>query len=276
MNLDLTQLSDQANPVLQTKAMPTLKPTYGFASTQEIMDSLAGSGWRPVSQNALKARSKSREGYQRHMVRLQNDSFLEIPGLTQDNKSRPEIVLLNSHDGTTALRMMLGLFRIACLNGVIAGTGLREFRAVHSGNLQQKLSEGIGYMTGGIPQLIDQVTHLQGTRFTPAALEQLVAEVVAKRLQHANVVPGSIDFASVVKPRRDQDKAEDAFTVFNRIQESLIRGGIRYRAYHAVKDEDGNVTSEEIRNATTRKLSSIPQAVRLNTMVYDLAVKLAA
>jgi hypothetical protein len=264
------------NPVFQTQAKPTLKPTYQFASTQELIGSLQGSGWYPVETKVAAARSKSNAGFQRHIVQLHNDSFPEIPGMTGENKSRVQIAVMNSHDGSTALRMMLGFLRFACLNGVIAGTGLREFRAIHTGSLRDKLAVGVEYMTGGIDDLVKTMQHLQGTTFSKENLDVLVKTLVDERLRNANVVEGSVDYGSALQVRRNQDTNEDAFTVFNRLQESLMRGGIHYRAVRRTLDLDGKVVSEEVRNATTRKLSSIPQAVRLNTLAYDLAVKLAA
>lgn len=265
------------NPIDQTQAKPTLKPSYAFASTDSLIKSLAGTGWYPVEKKVAKVRSSSNEGYQRHIVQLHNDSFADIPGLTGENQSRPQIAIMNSHDGSTALRMMLGFLRIACLNGVIAGTGLREFRTIHSGNsLEDKIADGVEYMTAGLPDLVRTVQHLQDTSFTKENLEVLVKTLVDERLARANVVAGSVDYGSALQVRRAQDDKEDAFTVFNRIQESIIRGGIHYKAVRRNLDDAGNVVSEEIRNATTRKLNSIPQAVRLNTLAYDLAVKLAA
>lgn len=265
------------NPVTQTQKKPTLKPTYAFASTQELLDSLQNTGWYPHETKVAKARKAANEGYQRHIIQLHNDSFKEIPGLTAHNGSRPQILVLNSHDGSTALRMMLGFLRIACLNGVIAGTGLREFRAIHSGNsLDAKIAEGVEYMTAGIPDLVTTVQKLQGSKFSQENLLTFVKTLVDERLANANVVAGSVDYDSALRVRRDEDLEADAFTIFNRVQEAVIRGGIQYKAVRRTFDEQGNVTSEEIRNATTRKLNSIPQAVKLNTLAYDLALQLAA
>lgn len=267
---------ETTNPIFQTQKHPSLKPTYSFASTKDLIDSLAGTGWYPADMKYAKARKPGKEGYQKHIVRLHNDSFLKIPGLTDDNASRPEIIWVNAHDGSAASRLLCGLFRMACLNGIIAGTSLREFRAIHSGNMAQKLVEGIEYISGGIPALIEAVQKLQNTQFSPEAREVFVKTLVDERLANSNVVPGSVDYEGAAMVRRSEDKANDAFTVFNRVQESIIRGGIRYKTVRQTLDVDGKVVAEEIRNATTRKLNSIPQAVRLNTLAYDLATKLVA
>lgn len=163
---------------------------------------------------------------------------------------------------------------MVCTNGLIAGTSLREFRAVHSGNLAEKLGEGTDFIADGVPEMIKQVQMLQQTKFTPEALEQLTKTLVDERLKF--VQPVSVDYESALAIRRFEDKETDAFTVFNRLQEALIRGGISFVSERNILDKDGNVVGTELRNGTTRRMYSIAQAVKLNRMAYDLAVKLAA
>lgn len=262
------------NPVYQVTKMPTLADTYAFASTESIIEQLGKQGWYPSSQSAAKVRKQERLGFQRHIVRFQNDAFPAIPGLSALNNSRPEIVALAAHDGTTALRMLLGFIRMVCLNGNIAGVGLRSFKAFHTGNLVDKIPEGVAHMTAGLPDLFSAVQKLQQLRFTPEAKAELVDTLARERLKAVKLVSYDADSVEVV--RRSEDRSEDAFTVFNRVQESLIRGGIKYVAKAQVLDADGNVISESLKNGTTRKVTSIPMSVRLNTLAFDTALRLAA
>jgi hypothetical protein len=77
--------------------------------------------------------------------------------------------------------------------------------------------------------------------------------------------------------RRHADNYNDAFTVINRIQEYLVRGGIEYKQL-VQKDETKfffgmplKKTIEVVENKKTRKLSSIPSQIRLNTQLYKNA-----
>ena len=133
--------------------------------------------------SAPAVRSPSKLGFQRHIVRFENPNFTEISGLSTDNRSRPQLVMMNSHDGTTAVRLFLGLVRIACLNGIIAGTAFREFRAVHSGkSLEEKLSEGLEFMVGGMPELQTAIQSLQSRTFSKEAYEHFCQEMAKMRL----------------------------------------------------------------------------------------------
>lgn len=262
------------NPVNQVVKMPTLTESYAFASTESVIEQLGRQGWYPSAQSSALVRKPHRQGFQRHIVRFQNDAFPAIPGLTGYNQSRPEIVAMNAHDGTTALRMLLGFIRMICLNGNIAGIGLRSFRAFHTGSLTSKMDEGVAHMTAGLPDLFSAVQKLQQLRFTAEAKAELVDTLARERLKAINLV--SYDAGSVEQVRRSEDREQDAFTVFNRVQESLIRGGISYTAKTQVLDVNGNVLSESLRNGTTRKVTSIPMSVRLNTLAFDTALRLAS
>ena len=263
------------NPIIQVSKKPTLKPTYGFVSTQELINSFQSKGWYPVDEKVMRVRKEENEGFQKHLIRLENNSFPSIPGLSESNQSRPQIVIVNSHDGTSALRMMLGLIRMACLNGIIAGTGLREFRVTHSGNLTNKIGEGLEYLVANLDAMVAQIQTLQNTKFTEANFKEFLKNVVDARFQHTpNVL--DIDYNSASRVLRAEDQASDAFTAMNRVQESIIRGGIKYTKKVEILDVNGNVIREDIKATVSKKLNSIPQNIKLNKVIYSKAVQLAA
>jgi uncharacterized protein DUF932 len=255
--------------------MAGLAPSYGFVSTQEIVDKLASLGWKVAEEKIAKVRKPERAGFQRHIVRLHHDDYKVIPGLTENNKSRLELCAMNAHDGTTRLRLFFGILRFLCLNGLMAGTSLREFSTVHSGDLVKKIGDGVDFMTAGIPELIGQIQKLQGAKFTEAAYKEYVKRLVDARLKHVgNIV--SVDYSSASLATRPGDAADDAFTAYNRVQEKLMKGGIHFTYNRIVKDEDGNQVGTKLVNGSTRKLTSIPQAIALNRTAYDLAIEMAA
>lgn len=260
------------NPIEQTKALDTLKPSYGFVNTKQVLDVFQSKGWNVVETKTLSVRNEKRQGFQRHLIALENEAFPSIPGLSQDNASKPRLMLLNSHDGTTAFRIFIGLLRIACLNGVIAGTALRDFKAVHSKNVLNRLGEGIDFLSNNMGELFNQVQTLQAVQFTPSMIEEYVKHMYNARLSGVGKVL-SVNYN--LRCLRIEDKASDGFTVFNRVQETLIRGGIDYVYARDVKDANGNVIATQTVNATTRRLASIQSQIRLNRIAYDKAATLA-
>jgi hypothetical protein len=266
--LDMSQATID-NPVTQTRAL-CARPSYGFANTANILASFREAGWSPVEQLAIRPRRPERQGFQRHLVRLQHPEYVRIPGLTQANGTRPEMVIMNSHDSSTSLRMNWGLLRIVCLNGIIAGNQMQQIKIIHSKRpLERELPLAIEAMLKSFPLFVEQIQRLQNRRFTASALAQLTKTVYDARLSTIKRLR-EVDYAPPVL-LRDGDKSEDAFTLFNRLQEAMMRGGIRYRYERLLPDG-----SFAMRERTSGKVNSLDLRFHLNRIAYDAALELAS
>lgn len=269
----MSNLTLITNPINQTKALIE-RDSYGFVNTNEVLSVFQQAGWTPVSTQVGKVRTIERQGFQKHLIRLENPNFQAIEGLTDNNKSRPQLVLLNSHDGTSSLQILWGLIRIACLNGIIAGTGLNGIRLVHSKSITDKLPDGIQYMLDNFETFQNQIKTLQGLTLSDAAQAELIKTVFDARLSNVNNVT-NVDY-KLGRLQRVQDNASDAYTVFNRIQETLMRGGIHYQYAKEVKDLNDNVIGHKYVDTHTRRIASVTSQVKLNQLAYDTVLNLAA
>lgn len=254
------------SPINAQKALIE-RESYGFANTRDILDVFSQHGWREVSQQVVKVRKPEREGYQKHLIRLENDAMPAIQGLSRDNATKPQLVIVNSHDGTSSLQMLWGLFRLVCANGLVAGTAINGVRLVHSRSIVDKLPEAIRYMLDNFPVFQQQVEMLQGRVLSEAAQAELVRVLYNARLANIRNIQ-NIDYS--LRVRRPEDNAPDAYTVFNRVQEVLVRGGIRY-TYERPTEQGGQLVA-----TTTRGLSSVNSQVKLNQLAFDTVLNLAA
>jgi hypothetical protein len=265
----------QTSPVEQVQPHSALKPTYGFVSTREVIGAFEARGWNVSSQAFGKVKRQDKQGYQKHLIRLDNFNLPTISGLSKDNESRVQLCLVNSHDGTAALRMFLGVLRIACLNGIIAGSALADFRAVHSGSITSKIDTGIDFLTDNVGALITQVQQLQALKFSEAGQADFVRTLIDARLASVKNVQ-QVAYTDALRARRFADKGQDAYTIFNRVQEAVIRGGVRYTYLQDIKDASGAVIRQQLQSSTTRAISSVPTQLRLNRLAYDKALEIAA
>ena len=115
---------------------------YTWIPTITVPESLQREGFQPFFACQTRVRDPGRRGYTKHMLRLRRDG--EING-----QHVPEIILLNSHDGTSSYQMLPGYFRFVCQNGCVCGQSLGEVRVPHRGNVVEKVDitkvlEGIG------------------------------------------------------------------------------------------------------------------------------------
>ncbi len=70
----------------------------------------------------------------------------------------------------------------------------------------------------------------------------------------------------ILTPRRHDDNKSDLWATFNRVQENVIKGGLRGVTVKA---------NGERQNRKTREVNGIDQNVRLNRALWTLAEKMA-
>jgi hypothetical protein len=170
----------------------------------------------------------------------------------------PEIVLVNSHDGTSSYQIMAGFFRIVCSNGLIAGSLTDDVRVRHSGNVVDNVIEGSYSVLSNLDALesrIDQYRSIQLDR--PEQIALATAAVQVRWGDDAPVVPGNL-----LRINRWEDDRSDLWTVFNRLQENVIRGGVRGRAQTG-------------RRMSTRAVTGVSESVRVNRALWTLADEMA-
>ena len=68
-----------------------------------------------------RVRDESRLEYTKHVIRLRHAT--QIIG-----REANEIILLNSHDGSSSYQMLAGMYRYVCQNGMVCGDTLNDIR----------------------------------------------------------------------------------------------------------------------------------------------------
>ena len=112
-SLSLESVREKAPAVFAASPHERTSPKYTFIPTERVLSGLIQAGLVPVDARQTKARRAS-VLHARHVVRLRRR--LET---VQLKDSVPEVVFLNSHDGTSAYRFMAGIFRLVCGNGLV-------------------------------------------------------------------------------------------------------------------------------------------------------------
>jgi hypothetical protein len=126
-----------------------------------------------------------------------------------------------------------------------------------------------------LPALMQNIERMQVTQWDRDAAYAFITQAASLRWQPdisetdilAETVQGS--FSNLLTLRdlntatRYDDAGGDAWRTFNRVQEGLIRGGIRVRSY-----TDRNPYGKTRR---ARAVASLPETVRINRSLWDLA-----
>jgi hypothetical protein len=265
----------QACPAAFTKhASPATSERYGFVSTSNAIDILADHGFAPVRAIQKPVRKLSDLAYADHML-----TFAPTGLADSGAPDRAEIVLYNSHNGRSSLKLFAGNFRMICSNGLVAGEGF-EAKARHSKLTAQGFSDMVMQQAESLPAMMQRIERMKETTLEHEQAINLAYNAASLRWEHENEVEGmpngSFAFNRTVndmlRPNRFEDlRGQDLWTLFNSAQEKLIRGGARVLSHTKATRLRGYPT---VRKA--RAISSLPESIRINRQLWDVAEKVAA
>jgi Domain of unknown function (DUF932) len=237
---------------------------YAYIPTIRVAQALRAEGFYPVAASQGKSRIEGKAAFTKHMIRFRRELDIDM----DSGEAVPETVLINSHDGTSSYWMLEGAFRGVCKNGLIVATGdVNGFKVGHYGKIIDRVIEGSYRVIDNATRAIEATKAWAQIELQPA--EQLIFAQSAAALRfdtHQEINP-----ASIIAPRREADMGNDLWTVFNRAQESLIRGGNMYNS-RSVNEETGRVT---VRHQRSRPVKSVDGNVGLNRALWTLGAEMA-
>lgn len=241
-----------APSVLAESAHESRGERYSFIPTIQVLDGLRNEGFMPYEVRQTKVRDQSKREHTKHLVRLRHANSL----VTKEEV--PEIILVNSHDGSSSYQLFAGVFRFVCSNGLIAGDVIDDVRVRHSGNVINDVIEG----SFRVLETADLVSERIGNykAITLSEPEQQVFANAALQLRWDDKAPVEAD--RVLRAHRWDDRKADLWTTFNRVQENLIKGGVSGR-------------SATGRRMSTRAVGGVNENVKLNRALWSLADGLA-
>src|SRR6201993_1269719 len=105
-----------APSVFASQPIDGVSERYSFLPTSSILSGMRENGWVPVRVQEQSIRTEARRGFQKHIIRFARAEHLQT---WEKNQVRPEVVLVNSHDKSSAYQLHCGLFRLVCTNGPI-------------------------------------------------------------------------------------------------------------------------------------------------------------
>jgi len=224
---------------------------YSYIPTATLLQELRGEGFEPFMVCQTRVRWDDRRDFTKHMIRLRHASHIDARGEAN------EIILLNSHDGTSSYQMLAGMFRFVCQNGLVCGDTVADVRVPHKGDVAAQVIEGAYEVLHGFEQAQQSREAMRAVTLVGGEAEVFARAALALKYDDPER-PAPITERQVLAARRVDDNRVDLWSVFNRIQENLIRGGLVGRGNRG-------------RRQRTRPVQSIDQDLRLNRALWLLA-----
>ena len=233
---------------------PNVTNRYSYVPTYELLEAFYKLGWLPTH-----SRQNGSSPYSRHMIRLNNEKlgYMDL----KSDKVKPQIVLDNSHNGMSPAQVHMGLFRLVCTNGlIIAMPGMyTSVRLRHVGIDMKELKELMIVVANQYSKVSSHISEMQEFILDEPQKEEFVIKAIAAREPNVFIKEdGTIDMqkattivnpSRILDPIRGEDKKEDLWTVFNVVQERLVKGEFERQTM------SGRKTSPKGINNATRHLN---------------------
>lgn len=247
------ELTRMAPAIFAPEAHGSRSERYAYIPTLDLVDSMRKEGFMPVKVSQANCRDDDRKGFNKHLIRFRREDQLSAA-------EAREVVLVNSHDGSSGFRLMAGVFRLVCANGLIVGQTDNEIRVRHSGDAIGKVIEGAYSIVKDFDRVAEAIDGMKAITLAPEHQKAFGKAALALRFDDA--VNCGFRPDQIIRPRRAEDRPSDLWTTFNVAQENIIRGGLHGRKI----DANGRP-----KNTSTRAVNGIDQNVALNRGLWVLA-----
>jgi hypothetical protein len=245
-------LSQNVPAIYAVAPSPKTSAKYRFINTAEVLAGLAEAGFLPVNARQARTRDYSSRDFARHLIRLRHEDYSLVVG-----DVIPELLLVNSHSGSSAFAVHAGIHRVQCQNGLVTPVGdFGHLVVPHRASIVTDVVDAARQLTAHFMPLLSTINIMRGVRLTEA--ERTAFAIRAAALKYGEDCP-PFPIAKLLEPKRFADVGDNLFSVANVIQEHLVRGGVHYSRPHGR------------RTATTRQLASITEEIRINVGVWKIA-----
>ncbi len=208
------ELHRSAPSIFASQPIEGVSDRYSFLPTSSILKGMRENGWVPVRAEQQSVRTEARRGFQKHLIRFARIEHLDT---WEKNQVRPEVVLLNSHDKSSAYQLHCGLFRLVCSNGmVVSHATFQRISIKHSGFNPDSVIEASFKVLGAVPAIMNKVQLFQDRILTDAERLALATGAATYRWEDLNKAP--VNASMLLNPRRYGDDAKDLWTTLNCVQ----------------------------------------------------------
>lgn len=266
--LTIDQIRHRAPSALALAPASDRSARYTYIPTIDVIQGMEKAGFLPFLATQSRSRIEGHQEFTKHMIRFRHASTIGAIAIV--GNCIPEVVLINSHDGTSAYKLFLGIFRFVCSNGMMVSDSMQGSISVrHQGNIIEQVVNASAQIVQRAPLVLDAVKQWSGLMLTDG--EQNAFATAAHSLRFADEegkTTTPIQPTQLLVPRRHEDNGKDLWSTFNRIQEHVIKGGDRGRQGAKPGEWRG-------RRVTTRGVKGIDQDVKLNRALWTLAEEMA-
>lgn len=247
---------DTPAPRPEMRKLLGITDRYTHVPTTQVIEDIIKLGWEPIQAVQVNARKK--KGFQRHMIKFINPEFIK-----EDSTEYPELLLGNSHDGTTSFTLDVGIFRLVCSNGMVIKTeDFGSMRVRHYGYDFDVIRNAVTELMDKLPEYIRQVDNMKETELEPEQILEFSRRAAMLRFNNVTeeTIEDVVDLNEFSDSTRKEDDGNGLWEVFNRVQERVIGGKFKYQ-----------MGANNNKERKARPVKGFKSQVKLNQDLWELA-----
>ncbi len=252
------ELYAQAPSIFAEEPAEDVSDRYAFVPTYSILDTFREAGYYPIMASESKVRTEKNRGYSKHIIQFRSLDNLLRPSA---NEEYADIVLTNSHNRTSSFKVDLAYWRLICSNMLIVPSHTFVSNSIiHSGFQGQKIETAIEEIVSYMPAMEQEIAQFKAITLSKIEQRSLANAAIDLRF---DTMKHTVDPNELLKVHREEDNDSSLWTSFNRIQEAIIRGGVKGR----------NI--ETGRNFTSKPINAIDTNFQLNKELWSTVKTMA-
>jgi hypothetical protein len=240
---------------MSTEHKAGLSDHYTQIPTIQVVEDMRKLGWEPVQAIGVKARKGGNSAIKKHLVKFRNEGVY-MADSEGNVDSYIEILLTNSHDGSSTFRFEAGIFRVVCSNGlVVKDNDLGTLKIRHQGYDFETLRSLINTMVEKLPDVVGRINTFSNTLLEEINIDDFALKAAQLRFGDEMI---NYNIQSLLEVTRNEDQGNNIWCVLNRLQEKLVNGGFNYQ-------------NEKGKTRKARAIKNFTQNIEFNSKLWELA-----
>lgn len=234
---------------------------YTYIPTSEVILAMLREGFAPFAAVQCRSRIEGKTAFTKHMIRFRHASQ---EGVQNVGDSIPEVVLVNSHDGTSSYVLDAGVYRLVCSNGMIVREqSIDSIKVPHKGNVVESCIEAAYAQVKQFAAVQESMALMKRLTLKPEEQRIFAESAMALRFEPGQdgTLKAPVGPDEILLPRRHEDAGADLWRTMNRVQENLTKGG----QSGVTRNANG-----QRRQVTIRPIEGIDGDRKLNSALWHL------
>jgi hypothetical protein len=223
--LTLDQAIELVPAIGATNPSQKASDRYQFVSSRNILEKIIDDGWLITNATA-----QGRSLHAQHRVTLVHKNHIDDDQTNEEGVLRIE--MFNSHNLSKRLMFAIGYFKFLCSNGLIVASGPAETIRIKHRFSDERLSgimDRVSEISERFPHILNTINDFKSREMSEQEQQAFARYAINGRFLYRPSMPKRFrdieqTTEKLLQHRRPEDSGNNAWEVYNRVQENLIKG----------------------------------------------------